>query len=90
MAPTFKAVNLEIKYNTRQATLTAVRAANFEMEQGQIMGLVGETGCGKSTIGLAIMRLLPPNGKISGGELLFKGRDLRSLHWGRYMKLGGR
>ena len=45
MAPTFKAVNLEIKYHTLQATLTAVRAASFEVEQGQLMGLVGETGC---------------------------------------------
>jgi peptide/nickel transport system ATP-binding protein len=90
MAPTFKAVNLEIKYHTRQATLTAVRAANFEMEQGQIMGLVGETGCGKSTIGLAIMRILPPNGQISGGELLFKGRDLRQMSKSEMQGLRGR
>ena len=90
MAPTFKAVNLEIKYHTRQATLTAVRAASFEVEQGQIMGLVGETGCGKSTIGLAIMRLLPPNGKISGGELLFKGRDLRQMSEAEMQGVRGR
>ncbi len=42
MEPTFKAVNLEIKYHTRQATLTAVRNVNFEVNPGQIVGLVGE------------------------------------------------
>ena len=47
---TFQAKNLEIKYYTRQATLTAVRNVNFEIKRGQIVGLVGESGCGKSTI----------------------------------------
>jgi peptide/nickel transport system ATP-binding protein len=89
IAPTFKAVNLEIKYHTRQATLTAVRAASFEVEQGQIMGLVGETGCGKSTIGSAVMRILPPNGIISGGELLFNGRDLRQMSEAEMQSLRG-
>jgi len=79
MDVTFKAVNLEIKYQTRQATLTAIRNVNFEVKRGQIVGLVGESGCGKSTIASAVMRLLPPNGEISNGELLFNGRDLRRL-----------
>ncbi|HTO99869.1 MAG TPA: ABC transporter ATP-binding protein [Anaerolineales bacterium] len=76
MDTTFKAVNLEIKYHTRQATLMAVRNVNFEIRRGQIVGLVGESGCGKSTIASAVMRLLPPNGEISGGQLLFQGSDL--------------
>ena len=58
----FQAKNLEIKYHTRQATLTAVRNVNFEVKRGQIVGLVGESGCGKSTIASAVIRLLPPNG----------------------------
>jgi peptide/nickel transport system ATP-binding protein len=77
MAALFKAEDLEIKYHTRQATLTALRKINFEVKSGQIVGLVGESGCGKSTIASAVMRLLPPNGEISGGKLLFKERDLR-------------
>jgi peptide/nickel transport system ATP-binding protein len=76
MEVTFQAKNLEIKYHTRQATLTAVRNVNFEVKKGQIVGLVGESGCGKSTIASAVMRLLPPNGEISGGNLLFNGEDL--------------
>src|SRR5512147_362902 len=79
MEITFKAVNLEIKYHTRQATLTAIRNVNFEIGRGQIVGLVGESGCGKSTVASAVMRLLPPNGEISNGELLFQGRDLRHM-----------
>jgi peptide/nickel transport system ATP-binding protein len=76
MTATFRAVDLEIKYHTRQATLTAVRNVNFKVERGQIVGLVGESGCGKSTIASAIMRLLPPNGQISRGQMLLNGRDL--------------
>ena len=80
MNPTFRAANLEIKYHTRQATLTAVRNVNFEVRRAQIVGLVGESGCGKSTIASAVMRLLPPNGEISGGEMLFNGRDLLRMN----------
>jgi len=80
MEAILKAVNLEIKYHTRQATLTAVRNADFEVQRGQIVGLVGESGCGKSTLASAVMRLLPPNGEISNGEMLFNGRDLRRMN----------
>ena len=77
---TLKVENLEIKYHTRQATLTALRNVNFEVGRGKIVGLVGEAGCGKSTIASAVMRLLPPNGEISGGEMLFNGRDLLHMN----------
>jgi peptide/nickel transport system ATP-binding protein len=90
MDVTFKAVDLEIKYHTRQATLTAVRNVNFEIKRGQIVGLVGESGCGKSTIASAAMRLLPPNGEISNGELLFNGRDLRRLSEEQIHQMRGR
>src|SRR5512147_2269203 len=90
MDRTFKAVNLEIKYRTRQATLTAIRNVNFEVGRGQIVGLVGESGCGKSTIASAVMRLLPPNGEISGGELLFKDRDLRHMGEEEMRRVRGR
>ncbi len=90
MDATFKAVNLEIKYHTRQATLTAVRNVNFEVGRGQIVGLVGESGCGKSTIASAMMRLLPPNGEISAGEMLFKGQDLRRMNEEEMRQVRGR
>jgi peptide/nickel transport system ATP-binding protein len=85
-----KAIDLEIKYYTRKATLTAVRNVNFEVARGQIVGLVGESGCGKSTIALALIGLLPPNGEISGGELLFSGRDLCRLDENELQYIRGR
>jgi peptide/nickel transport system ATP-binding protein len=90
MDVTFSAVNLEIKYHTRAATLTAVRNVNFEVQRGQIVGLVGESGCGKSTIAAAVMRLLPPNGEISGGQMLFKGSDLLRMNEDELRKVRGR
>ena len=90
MEATFRAVDLKIKYHTRQATLTAVRNVNFEVQRGQIVGLVGESGCGKSTIAAAAMRLLPPNGEISGGQLLFKGSDLLKKNEDEMRQVRGR
>ena len=90
MDATFRAVNLEIKYHTRQATLTAVRNVSFEVKRGEIVGLVGESGCGKSTIAAAVMRLLPPNGEISAGQMLFKGSDLLPLNEDQMRQVRGR
>jgi peptide/nickel transport system ATP-binding protein len=89
MAPLFQAVNLEVKYHTRQATLTALRNVSFTVNRGQIVGLVGESGCGKSTIASAVMRLLPPNGEISSGGLLFDGQDLRCASEDEMRKIRG-
>jgi len=89
MAALFKAVNLEVKYHTRQATLAALHNVSFEVNRGEIVGLVGESGCGKSTIASAVMRLLPPNGEISSGELLLDGRDLRQVSEAEMRKIRG-
>ena len=77
--PILQVQNLEIKYHTREGILTAIRDANFEINQGEIIGLVGESGSGKSTVASAVMRLLPPNGEISAGKILFRGEDLASF-----------
>ena len=49
------------------------------MRPGEIVGVVGESGCGKSTLAAALMRLLPPNGEITGGRIAFGDRDLLAL-----------
>ncbi|KMY66293.1 peptide ABC transporter ATP-binding protein [Desulfocarbo indianensis] len=71
--------NLSIGYQTAEGLLQAVEGVSFSLEAGQSLGLVGESGCGKTTIGMALMGLLPPNGRITGGHVLLNGRDLREL-----------
>jgi peptide/nickel transport system ATP-binding protein len=78
--PILQVRNLEIKYHTREGILTAIHNASFEVQRGQIVGVVGESGCGKSTVASAVMRLLPPNGEISNGQILFQGEDLTKLN----------
>jgi oligopeptide/dipeptide ABC transporter ATP-binding protein len=56
--------------------MPAVVDVSFSLEEGQTLALVGESGCGKTTVALSIMRLLPANGAIVGGQILFNGRDL--------------
>lgn len=68
--------NLYIDYITQEGTLNVVENVSFELKQGESLGLVGESGCGKTTLAKTIMKLLPDNGVISGGEIIFKGEDL--------------
>jgi peptide/nickel transport system ATP-binding protein len=88
--PLFQVNNLEVKYHTREGILTAIRAASFEVCQKEIVGVVGESGCGKSTVASAVMRLLPPNGQISAGQILLQGRDLVGLSQEEMRKLRGK
>jgi peptide/nickel transport system ATP-binding protein len=68
---------LTIKYITRDNTISAVNNVSLSLEEGQTLGLVGETGAGKTTTALGILGLIPnPPGKIIFGEILFGGRDL--------------
>lgn len=71
--------NLKIQYRTKSGIAQAIDDVTFTVESGDTLGLVGESGCGKTTIAKAIMRLLPHNGDIAGGEILFKGRNLVEL-----------
>ncbi len=68
---------LSIGYGTRNGLLRAVEDVSFTLEAGGSLGLVGESGCGKTTLGMALMGLLPPNGKIMAGKILFEGQDLK-------------
>lgn len=68
--------DLSIGYQTRKGLLQAVDGVSFSLEAGRSLGFVGESGCGKTTIGMALMGLLPPNASVAGGRILFEGEDL--------------
>jgi peptide/nickel transport system ATP-binding protein len=71
--------DLRVEFHMRTANVKAVDGVSFSVEQGECIGIVGESGCGKSTTGFSIMRLLPNNGHISGGRITLNGRDLAPL-----------
>jgi peptide/nickel transport system ATP-binding protein len=71
---------LSVDYLTEEGTvLHAVEDVSFSLEQGRSLGLVGESGCGKTTVMLSILRLLPEAGRIVNGKVLFEGRDLLQI-----------
>lgn len=74
-----KIENLTIDYPIAIGTVHAVRGVSLEVAPGETLGIVGESGSGKSTMGLAILRLVRAPGKITGGRVLFEGRDLAAL-----------
>lgn len=68
--------DLGISYTTKQGKVRAAEEVSFKIRCGEFVGLSGESGCGKTTTAMAIMHLLPKEGIIEGGEILFKGRNI--------------
>lgn len=72
--------NLKTYFSTREGTVKAVDGISYDVNPGETIGIVGESGCGKTVSALSILRLIPdPPGKIVGGELIFEGQDLLKL-----------
>lgn len=71
--------DLTVEYHTSAGIFRAVEDLSLHLEQGGSLGIVGESGCGKTTAMLALMRLLPEAGRIVGGQVLFDGTDLLAL-----------
>ena len=71
--------NLQTHFPTRAGLVRAVDGVSFYLDRGELLGLVGESGCGKSMTALSVMRLISPPGKIVNGEILFDGKDLLKL-----------
>jgi oligopeptide transport system ATP-binding protein len=83
--------DLVVRFRTHDGTVYAVNGVSFDLDQGETLGLVGESGCGKSVTNLAVMRLLPaPAGKIEGGKVYFDGQDLLSLDESEMRDLRGK
>jgi oligopeptide transport system ATP-binding protein len=76
-APLLSVRNLEVEFRTGEGLIKAVNGVSFDVNRGEIVAVVGESGCGKSVTALALLRLIPePPGRITAGEVLFDGRDL--------------
>lgn len=71
--------NLTTYYFTRRGPVRAVEGVSFQVKKGEAMGLAGESGCGKTTVALSLLKILPPGGRIVGGKILFKDTDLVNL-----------
>jgi len=87
--PILECENLAISYFTRAGEIPAVIDFNLKVMPGQAVGIVGESGCGKSTVALAIMQYLGKNGRIVGGEIRYKGRDMNRMDAEELRKLRG-
>src|SRR5260221_9763339 len=71
--------NLATHFPTRAGLVRAVDGVSFHLDRGELLGLVGESGCGKSMTALSIMRLIAPPGKVVAGEILFARPDLLAV-----------
>ena len=76
MTEILKVKDLRISFFTHVGEVKAIRGINFSVEKGQIVGIVGESGSGKSVTSLSVMGLLQQPGRVTGGEILFKGENL--------------
>src|SRR5258705_7837557 len=76
MPPLLSVEGLETHFATNQGVLRAVDGVTFAIDKGEVLGLVGESGCGKSVTSLSIMRLVQPPGRVAAGRLLLEGEDL--------------
>ncbi len=74
--------NLHVTYGSGASAVPAVRGVDLRVEAGQKLGIAGESGCGKSSLALALLRLLPASATLSG-EILLDGEDILTMKWGR-------
>ncbi|MEM1630491.1 MAG: ATP-binding cassette domain-containing protein, partial [Saccharolobus sp.] len=78
--------DLKIYFYAKRGVVKAVDGVNLNLDKEEIIGLAGESGSGKSTIGYGIMRLVPFPGRIESGKILFKGEDILSLDENTFRK----
>ena len=88
--PLLQVKNLRIEFPTRRGTLVAVDDISFDIAAGEVLGVVGESGAGKSLTGAAVIGLLEPPGRIAGGEILLNGRRIDNLPFEDMRKIRGR
>lgn len=88
--PLLRVRGLTVHYRTDDgAEISAVDEASFDIASGEVVGLLGESGCGKTTVGLSLLGLLPPAGCLVGGSISFRDRELTGLDDGKFQKIRG-
>ncbi len=87
--PLLELRDLHTYFNTKRGIVKAVNGVSYSVEEGKTLGVVGESGCGKSVSAMSILKLLDGNGYIAGGEIYFKGKELTSLSEGEMYEIRG-
>ena len=79
MAPLLSVRDLAVQFKTRKSTIRAVNGVSFDLDAGETLGIVGESGCGKSVTSLAMLGILPKAGRVTRGEVMFEDVDLQKV-----------
>jgi oligopeptide/dipeptide ABC transporter ATP-binding protein len=88
--PLLSVEGLRVEFTTARGTVHAVNGVSFDVAPGETLGLVGESGCGKSVTSLALLGILARNGRVAGGRAVFEGRDLLSMKDSQLRRVRGR
>jgi peptide/nickel transport system ATP-binding protein len=88
--PVLELDNARISYFTRAGEINVVPGVSFRLNRGEAIGLVGESGCGKSTVAFSIMKYLGGAGRLTGGRILFEGRDMAQMSESELRSIRGR
>ncbi|MFN8701038.1 MAG: ABC transporter ATP-binding protein, partial [Rhodospirillales bacterium] len=88
--PLLEVKNLRVEFPTRRGTLVAVDDISFSIQPGEVLGVVGESGAGKSLTGAAIIGLLEPPGRVAGGEILLDGQRIDNLPYEKMRRIRGK
>src|SRR5438067_13302773 len=89
-SPLLEVRHLRVEFPTRRGTLVALDDISFDIAAGEVLGVVGESVAGKSLTGAAIIGLLDPPGRISGGEVRFGGRRIDNIPYEQMRRVRGR
>ncbi len=87
--PLLRVENLRVEFPTRRGTLVAVDDISFHIDEGEVLGVVGESGAGKSLTGAAIIGLLDPPGRVADGRIIFNGKRIDNLSYEQMRRLRG-
>src|SRR3954466_9731278 len=90
MTPVLSVRNLRVEFPTRRGILTAIDDISFDIAPGEVLGVVGESGAGKSITGTAVIGLIEPPGRIAGGQVLLRGQRIDNLPPDEMRKIRGK